>query len=177
MQETEEIKDSKSTSKTPVHTFFLAGGYGDYTITENKTAATLLKKQLASADKNTTLLFTGDNISATTKNWNTDKELAAAWMAAFWALEWMEASRLPCARQYALAWLYVFTSVCTASGGGGGGDGAGGGEGGGEGGGVGPDPGGYGGGAGGAGGLGLGAYTTTSRRLRIRSYPGSLMVT
>ncbi|ADV48325.1 hypothetical protein Celal_1000 [Cellulophaga algicola DSM 14237] len=75
MQETDEIKDSKSTSKTPVHTFFLAGGYGDYTITENKTAATLLKKQLASADKNTTLLFTGDNISATTKNWNTDKEL------------------------------------------------------------------------------------------------------
>lgn len=75
MQESTDNKVAVTTHKKPVHTFYLAGGYGDYAITENRAAATLLKKQLSTADENTTLLFTGDNISATKNNWNTDQKL------------------------------------------------------------------------------------------------------
>ncbi|WFO15417.1 hypothetical protein M601_016640 [Cellulophaga baltica 4] len=75
MQESTDNKVPVTTHKKPVHTFYLAGGYGDYAITENRAAASLLKKQLSTADENTTLLFTGDNISSTKNNWNTDQKL------------------------------------------------------------------------------------------------------
>lgn len=75
MQESTSLKGFKEASKTPIHTFYLAGGYGDYNKSLHRKAAVLLKKQLTIADKNSTLIFTGDNISGTVNNWKTDQRL------------------------------------------------------------------------------------------------------
>ena len=69
--------DVKPTSKNPapVYSFYIAGGIGT-TIQENKTEAMeLLKSHLEKAEENSTLIFTGDNISSEGNNWEKDKAL------------------------------------------------------------------------------------------------------
>ncbi len=63
------------TDQEPVYTFYLAGGYGDAESGPDKEVVDLLKGELEQAPAASTLIFTGDNITAATDNWDTDKKL------------------------------------------------------------------------------------------------------
>ena len=72
----------KSTSLVPLeqqdsllHTFYIAGGYGDIGRRSSELAIKLLDSSLNNAPKESTLIFTGDNISAQEEAWDLDKEL------------------------------------------------------------------------------------------------------
>ncbi len=64
-----------SQDKDIVHTFFIAGGLGNSERDIPTTLLARLKEQLSASPKETTLLFTGDNISPTLNNWNADQRL------------------------------------------------------------------------------------------------------
>ncbi|WP_299393963.1 hypothetical protein [uncultured Gelidibacter sp.] len=53
---------SDTTTKKPVHTFYVAGGLGTESVDANPELQKLLKSYLDKADKNSTLLYTGDYI-------------------------------------------------------------------------------------------------------------------
>ncbi|GAA4232626.1 metallophosphoesterase [Postechiella marina] len=58
------------------HSFFIVGGFGNNKVDKNnKTLTNLLKSSLKKADKNSTLLFVGDNISEKKGAWHKDKTL------------------------------------------------------------------------------------------------------
>ncbi|RTE54405.1 hypothetical protein EHW67_04370 [Arenibacter aquaticus] len=72
----------KSTSLVPLeqqdsllHTFYIAGGYGDIGGRSSELAIKLLDSSLNKAPKESTLIFTGDNISAQEEAWDLDKQL------------------------------------------------------------------------------------------------------
>ncbi len=62
-------------TKKIVHTFYVAGGYGNISETSNQNLLDAFKKELSSANENSTLLFTGDNVSPLTDKWEEDKQL------------------------------------------------------------------------------------------------------
>jgi len=70
-------KDSTSepTDKKVAHTFFIAGGFGNQKGEEAEALEKLLHQKLKEANKNSTLLFTGDNISEEMGAWQKDKFL------------------------------------------------------------------------------------------------------
>jgi hypothetical protein len=74
LQENKTFVTKTPSNKKVKHTFYIAGGMGDMVNGENN-AIQALKKELLSADKNSTLLFTGDNVSKYENNWENDKEL------------------------------------------------------------------------------------------------------
>jgi len=61
----------------PVHTFYLAGGFGNQEVGDpnGMKLTNKLKSYLDKAGEESTLIFTGDNISDKTGKWNLDKEL------------------------------------------------------------------------------------------------------
>ncbi|MGB5820262.1 MAG: metallophosphoesterase [Saonia sp.] len=69
----ESLKTNDTAGVKPTHTFFLAGGLGNLKDTKSDELLTLFKQQLKSAGKETTLIFTGDNVSAETDGWDKDK--------------------------------------------------------------------------------------------------------
>lgn len=58
-----------------LHTFYIAGGYGNKGKGSSELAIKLLDSSLNKAPKASTLIFTGDNISAQEGAWNMDKDL------------------------------------------------------------------------------------------------------
>lgn len=61
--------------KEPAHTFYLAGGFGDLEGGPKKDILDLLASELDKAPNESTLIFTGDNITPEANNWDSDKEL------------------------------------------------------------------------------------------------------
>ncbi len=57
------------------HTFYIAGGAGNMNNEANNKVLDLLKSQLEEANENSTLIFTGDNITEDENDWNKDKLL------------------------------------------------------------------------------------------------------
>ncbi|RDK87170.1 hypothetical protein [Marinirhabdus gelatinilytica] len=57
-----------TTSKSPTHTFFIAGGLGNYNGTYNDAILSKLQQKLNEASKNSTLLFTGNYTSKDFEN-------------------------------------------------------------------------------------------------------------
>lgn len=74
LQKNVEVTSSKS-NKDVVHTFFIAGGLGNSQENYPTSLLNRLERQLSVSGKETTLLFTGDNISPKVGNWEKDKEL------------------------------------------------------------------------------------------------------
>lgn len=68
--ESQDVSDEK-----PVHSFYIAGGFGSRDGDANESTISLLESQLAKADAASTLIFTGDNISEEYDNWEKDKNL------------------------------------------------------------------------------------------------------
>ena len=61
--------------KNPQHTFYIAGGMGNGTQVEDSPVYHKLREELSKAGDNSTLLFTGDNVTAEENNWASDKQL------------------------------------------------------------------------------------------------------
>ncbi|RKN78702.1 ShlB/FhaC/HecB family hemolysin secretion/activation protein [Ulvibacterium marinum] len=59
----------------PTHTFYLAGGLGNLDKDASERILSTLRTQLEASNVNSTLIFTGDNVSMETKNWKGDKIL------------------------------------------------------------------------------------------------------
>ena len=57
------------------YTFYIAGGLGNSSSQPNETLLQRFKTELDNASENSTLVFTGDNISPDTNNWQTDSLL------------------------------------------------------------------------------------------------------
>ncbi|MBM1104581.1 hypothetical protein JQC67_00385 [Aurantibacter crassamenti] len=57
------------------HTFYIAGGLGNIEVGSSDEILNKLKVELESAEENTTLIFTGDNITGDIKNWQSDKAM------------------------------------------------------------------------------------------------------
>lgn len=66
---------SVSSKKTPIHTFYLAGGFGNDTLGPHPRLYDRFKKEIEKANKNSSVLFLGDNISPYGNKWETDKSL------------------------------------------------------------------------------------------------------
>jgi len=69
-------QQAKNTNKTPTHTFYIAGGQGNGPINEN--LQNVLQSYLAKADKESTLLFTGDFVQEGVASEETIKAQVAA---------------------------------------------------------------------------------------------------
>lgn len=67
--------DSSNTGKAITHSFYIAGGLGNSSSKSNKNLLEQFKKELDNASENSTLVFTGDNISPDTENWKLDSLL------------------------------------------------------------------------------------------------------
>ncbi len=64
---------SPTYKKKIAHTFYLAGGLGNMYGESNKKTVTLLESYLKEANKNSSLILTGDNISGQDEAWEIDK--------------------------------------------------------------------------------------------------------
>ncbi len=69
------IAPTEKSEEKPLHTFFLAGGFGDSRQGPKKEIIDLLTSQLKQSSENTTLIFTGDNISPEEDNEKADLDL------------------------------------------------------------------------------------------------------
>ncbi|SNR59733.1 hypothetical protein SAMN04488009_2727 [Maribacter sedimenticola] len=69
-----DLNDIRADKKI-THSFYIAGGLGNFSATPNDNLLKQFKEELTNAPKNSTLIFTGDNISPEIKNWNTDSLL------------------------------------------------------------------------------------------------------
>ena len=69
------VEENESASKKITYSFYIAGGLGNTSSTANISLLERLKDELNEAPVNSTLVFTGDNITPTTKNWETDSLL------------------------------------------------------------------------------------------------------
>ncbi|WP_291962728.1 hypothetical protein [Maribacter sp.] len=58
-----------------IHSFYIAGGLGNSSVTPNTALLNRFKEELDNASLNSTLIFTGDNISPETSNWSVDSTL------------------------------------------------------------------------------------------------------
>jgi len=74
LQQSEEFAPSR-TDKVPSYTFFIAGGLGNISEADTLPIMENLRNQLSSAGENSTLVFTGDNVSEDEENWSSDKAL------------------------------------------------------------------------------------------------------
>ncbi|MBU2995527.1 hypothetical protein KO500_03745 [Cellulophaga baltica] len=74
LQENKAFVTKTPSNKKIKHTFYIAGGMGDL-VNGAPNAIQALKKELANANANSTLLFTGDNVSKYKDNWENDKKL------------------------------------------------------------------------------------------------------
>ena len=61
--------------KKITYSFYIAGGLGNSSKVSNEHLLERFKEELDNAPENSTLVFTGDNISPTTKNWEKDSLL------------------------------------------------------------------------------------------------------
>jgi hypothetical protein len=66
---------SAPATKNITHTFFIAGGFGNQDGEDINKVTSLLHQKLQEANKNSTLLFAGDNISSEDRAWKRDKFL------------------------------------------------------------------------------------------------------
>tara|TARA_R110001583_G_scaffold50577_1_gene157857 strand:- start:49150 stop:52890 length:3741 start_codon:yes stop_codon:yes gene_type:complete len=69
------VEENDSTSQKISYSFYIAGGLGNTSSTSNNSLLERFKKELDNAPENSTLVFTGDNISPTTENWKIDSVL------------------------------------------------------------------------------------------------------
>ncbi|MBC8766430.1 hypothetical protein H4O18_00365 [Arenibacter sp. BSSL-BM3] len=69
------VQISSSGTKDLLHTFYIAGGFGNKGNGGSGGAENLLASALASAPEESTLIFTGDNISENEGAWSEDKDL------------------------------------------------------------------------------------------------------
>ncbi|APQ17269.1 ShlB/FhaC/HecB family hemolysin secretion/activation protein [Maribacter hydrothermalis] len=75
-KEQSNIKREKSTANKEVtYSFYIAGGLGNTSAIPNKVLLQRFKEELDKASENSTLLFTGDNISPDTNSWDIDSLL------------------------------------------------------------------------------------------------------
>ena len=74
LQQADIARPSSGSLPEVSHTFYLAGGYGD--LAESATETNVrLRQELESAPPNSTVIFTGDNISPDLENWPIDSVL------------------------------------------------------------------------------------------------------
>lgn len=69
------LQPIKGESQKPTHTIFLAGGFGEIDSRDLDATIAPLKQELSRADTNSTLIFTGDNITPDPGNWTADSLL------------------------------------------------------------------------------------------------------
>ncbi|MDC6389020.1 ShlB/FhaC/HecB family hemolysin secretion/activation protein [Maribacter sp. PR1] len=62
-------------NKEIMHTFYLAGGYGNVSEASNKKLLEKFKSEIGTSGENSTVIFTGDNVSATSNAWEKDSLL------------------------------------------------------------------------------------------------------
>lgn len=74
LQQTAETKETDG-NKELSHTFFIAGGLGNVSDLDNSSVWESLGDQLNKANENSTLIFTGDNVTKKQDNWDFDKQL------------------------------------------------------------------------------------------------------
>ena len=67
--------EDKSYSNDITYSFYIAGGLGNGTSTPSNELLQRFKEELDKASENSTLVFTGDNITPETGNWDTDSDL------------------------------------------------------------------------------------------------------
>lgn len=70
-----DTKENERTNKKITYSFYIAGGLGNASTISNNSLLERLKEELDNASENSTLVFSGDNITPTTKNWKTDSLL------------------------------------------------------------------------------------------------------
>ncbi|WP_343487332.1 ShlB/FhaC/HecB family hemolysin secretion/activation protein [Allomuricauda sp. d1] len=75
LKEQRIVRDSPATEKSPTHTFFIAGGLGNAENNFNPQLLEAFKTQLQQSGANSTVIFTGDNITPEEQNWEADKAL------------------------------------------------------------------------------------------------------
>lgn len=73
-QQSDDI-ESNHGDKEPSYTFFIAGGLGNLSKLNNTPVLESLTNQLNQAPEESTLIFTGDNITNETDSWDMDKQL------------------------------------------------------------------------------------------------------
>ncbi|MEB8345236.1 hypothetical protein OO010_04210 [Flavobacteriaceae bacterium KMM 6898] len=61
-------------NEKPIHSFYIAGGLGNMKEGKEEQVLNLLKAELEKAPKNSTLIFTGDNISPKVDQWESDRK-------------------------------------------------------------------------------------------------------
>ncbi|WP_234414552.1 metallophosphoesterase [Muricauda brasiliensis] len=74
LQQSDEIVN-KNSGKEPSYTFFIAGGMGNISAMDNSPILESLGNQLSQASENSTLIFTGDNVTDGTDSWDLDRQL------------------------------------------------------------------------------------------------------
>ena len=67
--------ENDSYSNDITYSFYIAGGLGNGTSTPSNELLQRFKEELDKASENSTLVFTGDNITPETGNWDTDSDL------------------------------------------------------------------------------------------------------
>ncbi len=65
----------QSYTSEPAYSFYIAGGFGNSSDTSNSALLEKFKEELSKASKNSSVIFTGDNISAETGPWEKDSLL------------------------------------------------------------------------------------------------------
>ncbi|TLP75723.1 hypothetical protein ES765_14875 [Maribacter sp. ACAM166] len=67
--------ENENSNNEITYSFYIAGGLGNTSSPSNNSLLVRFKKELDNASKNSMLIFTGDNISPTSENWNVDSLL------------------------------------------------------------------------------------------------------
>ncbi|MFD0798394.1 hypothetical protein ACFQZJ_13055 [Maribacter chungangensis] len=75
LQMGQNLEDVIATDNRVSHTIYIAGGFGNKNDKRNEKITSLLKEHLKNARENSTLLFTGDNISENKNMWRSDTAL------------------------------------------------------------------------------------------------------
>ncbi|MEJ1222515.1 hypothetical protein [Sediminicola sp. 1XM1-17] len=69
-----ELTELGNVEEKPIHTFFIAGGLGNLEKGSDESIMERLGEQLANAPQNSTMIFTGDNISSEENQWELDQK-------------------------------------------------------------------------------------------------------
>ena len=68
-------EENDNAGKKITYSFYIAGGLGNASSLSNNLLLERFKEELSEAPKNSTLVFTGDNITPTIHNWEMDSLL------------------------------------------------------------------------------------------------------
>ncbi|MDC6351145.1 ShlB/FhaC/HecB family hemolysin secretion/activation protein [Zeaxanthinibacter sp. PT1] len=75
VQKANDLRSSEQDKQDPEHTFYFVGGMGEVPLNSESPLLKQLQKTLAEAGPKSTLVFTGDNITENSEQWETNKAL------------------------------------------------------------------------------------------------------